>query len=609
MDTKKPLLRIQDLRAHFHTRRGIVKAVDGISFDVGESETVCLVGESGSGKTVSQLSYLRLLPEPPLKIVGGSVHFQDKNLLEFSPSQMRAVRGFGISMIFQEPMTSLNPYLTIGSQLAEPLQVHLKRSKKLALVEAQAALERTGIVDAHRALSLYPHEFSGGMRQRVMIAMALTTKPKLLIADEPTTALDVTVQAQILTLLKDIQKETGMSILFITHDLAVVASLAERVVVMNSGLIVEQGPVEAIFYRTQHPYTRALLKATPRMDGETKQAPGGPTAMKTVAKIQDLSVQYPVRGGFLGLVPKPPLRAVDQVSLELGEGEILGLVGESGCGKSSLGKAFMRLIEPAAGRIEIGGVDFTSLRGEKLRQQRAQIQMVFQDPYASLDPRMTVFQALCEPLLAHHRLENSELQARATQALERVGLTAKDLQRYPHEFSGGQRQRIAIARALILKPKILVADEPVSSLDVSVQAQILNLLLDIQEELKLSMVFISHNLAVVKYLADRIAVMYLGKIVELADQEDLFRSPQHPYTQALLAAVPIPDPQLERKRQCTPLQGEPPSAMRRPVGCPFQSRCPLVYDRCRNESPSLEVTSDSGHRVSCFAVGKAHHTL
>lgn len=599
---KPPILQIQDFKAHFHTRRGLVRAVDGVSFDVREGETVALVGESGSGKTVCQLSYLRLLPRPPLKIEGGSVHFEGKDILTCSDAEMRALRGNRISMIFQEPMTSLNPYLHVGTQITEPLRVHRKMSRAQALKEAQAALERVGISDAVKRLRQYPHEFSGGMRQRVMIAMALTTKPSLLIADEPTTALDVTVQAQILSLLKDIQKETKMAVLFITHDLGVVASIADRVVVMYAGQVVEKGPVDSIFHETKHAYTKGLLKATPRIDGAataSKTLTGSPV----VARVDKLSVHYHVRGSWGGLVRREPLRAVSDVSLDLRQGEILGLVGESGCGKSSLGKAIIRLIEPTEGGLEIAGKDFRSLRANALREHRRTIQMVFQDPYASLDPRMTIGNTLAEPLRAHGTYSASQLKEKISKALGLVGLSESVAQRYPHEFSGGQRQRIAIARALILDPKVLIADEPVSSLDVSVQAQILDLLRSIQKQLDLSMVFVSHNLAVVRALADRVAVMYLGKIVEKGSREELFLSPKHPYTQALLAAVPIPDPRIERKRVYVALKGDIPSAANPPTGCAFHTRCPLAFDRCRKETPRLDPTQGT-QSVACFAVNK-----
>ncbi|MFM8269191.1 MAG: dipeptide ABC transporter ATP-binding protein [Pseudomonadota bacterium] len=485
----KPLLSIRDLKVSFPIRRAIVKAVDGVSYDVYPGETLALVGASGSGKTVSQQAYLGLLPPLCQAKVSGQALFKDQDLLKISGKELLKIRGDKITIIFQEPMTSLNPCLNIGSQLIEPLVVHRKMRKKEAQKIAMASLDRVGILESGLALKNYPHELSGGMRQRVLIAMALLTKPELLIADEPTSSLDATNRVQILELLKSIQKENKMAMILISHDLQLVASAASRVIEMKEGKAVETASVENVLFRPQLNLKRRSSLVAP------------------VLSAKNLTVQYSRR-------KTGHLRAVDRVSLNLYPGEILGLVGDSGCGKSSLGKALLRLREPTGGSLTILGEDFLSLRGKKLRQFRKNIQMVFQDPYASLNPKMKISDALAEPLRAHWVMTPKEIQMKVFKALEQVGLKAEDSCKYPHGFSGGERQRIAIARALILEPKILIADEPVSSLDVSVQAQVVKLLKDIQKDLGLSMLFISHDLGLVKSISDRIAVMRLGKIEE-----------------------------------------------------------------------------------------------
>jgi peptide/nickel transport system ATP-binding protein len=565
-----PLLSIRGLAIDFAPEAGRFRAVDGLSFDIPKGKTVALVGESGSGKSVTAQAILGILPK--VAVIGeGSVVFNDPasadvpidiTALEPDSEAMRALRGGRIAMIFQEPMTSLSPLHTIGDQVSEALMVHADVSQAVAREKAMEVFARVGFPDPKRALNTYPFELSGGLRQRAMIAMALITRPALLIADEPTTALDVTTQAQILDLIKELQAETGMSVLLITHDLGVVANVADEVVVMYRGRVMEAGSRDDIFRRAEHPYLQALMRAVPRFamapderltpirevktsalarTGMVKRdAPNGP-----ILKVEQLSKTFTLRAGWFS-GRKRVIHAVNGVNLNLPAGTTLGLVGESGCGKTTVSKMIMRAMQPDSGRVLFddgtGPRDVHHLDGEALTSYRRTVQFVFQDPFSSLNPRMTVYEILTEPLRIHDIGNSDQRYERAQQLLDMVGLDKRSLRRYPHSFSGGQRQRLGIARALALEPRVLICDEPVSALDVSVQAQVLNLLKDLQKALGLSYLFVSHNLAVVDYIADTIAVMCRGYIVEEAPKVALFRNPVHPYTQALLSAVPDPDP-------------------------------------------------------------------
>ncbi len=544
------LLTVNDLHIHFHTRNGIVKAVNGIEYSIDKGETLGIVGESGSGKTVCCYSLLGLLPSPPARVESGSAIFENKDLLQMPEEELREIRGNRIAMIFQDPMTSLNPFMKLGDQLIEPLTTHNKISKKDARKRAIAAMQEVGIPEPERRIDSYPHEFSGGMRQRVMIAMALVTEPDILIADEPTTALDVTIQAQILDLIKKLQREHGIAVIFISHDLGVIAGCADKIIVMHEGNIVESGTTDEVFYQTKHEYTKKLLNAIPTTGKPESAAFDTTDTKQPIFKIDNLLTHFPIYdGGIFSATTDECCKAVDDVTLELLEGETLGLVGESGCGKSTLAKSVMRLVDTTAGSITLNGQDLTLLEGQELKAARADFQMVFQDPYASLNPRMTVYDLLAEAIYVQKNCNKKELLEQVLGLMEDVGLPAKSIRKYPHEFSGGQRQRIAIARALALKPRLLLADEPVSALDVTIQAQILDLLLKLVKKYQISMIFISHDLSVVRYITDRTAVMYGGKIVEYGETEDVFNKPQHPYTKSLLSAIPIADPDKERSRQ------------------------------------------------------------
>ena len=567
-----PILSVADLTVSFRSDGRWREVVHGVSFDIGPRETVALVGESGSGKSVSALSVLRLLPRDASRI-GGHVRFEGRDLLTASEAEMRRVRGDSIAMIFQEPMTSLNPVLTIGFQISEALIRHRGLSRSAAEAEALRLLDKVRIPAARSRLHEYPHRFSGGMRQRVMIAMALACRPKLLIADEPTTALDVTIQAQILDLIKSLQDDEGMSVLFITHDMGVVAEIADRTVVMYRGKAVETGPTARIFSDPAEPYTRALLASVPRLGamagrsrpmrfpvidratGAAEPTPETPDTVKAaerpVLEVRDLTTRFDIRSGLFGLVTGR-VHAVERVSFSLAAGETLALVGESGCGKSTTGRSILRLVEPLSGSVLLDGEDITGLDAATLRSRRQRMQMIFQDPFASLDPRMSVSAAIAEPLLINRLASRREARQRAEDLLSRVGLSPDMAGRFPHEFSGGQRQRICIARALALRPRLIVADEAVSALDVSVKAQVVNLMLDLQAEMGLAYLFISHDMAVVERVSHRVAVMYLGEIVEIGPRAAVFGSPQHPYTKKLLAAVPIPDPARRRARHALP---------------------------------------------------------
>ena len=557
-----PVLSIQGLNVSFRVDGAWRRVVEDLSFDIGPRETVAIVGESGSGKSVTALSIMGLLPAVNSK-VEGRITLAGRDLLALPESEMRGVRGNDVAMIFQEPMTSLNPVLTVGFQVAEALVYHRGMNRAAAEAEALRLFERVRIPAAASRFHEYPHRFSGGMRQRVMIAMALACKPKLLIADEPTTALDVTIQAQILELVKMLQEEEGMSVLFITHDMGVVAEIADRTVVMFKGRAVESGATEEIFRNPRAPYTRALLAAVPQLGSMTGHGrpmrfpvvditTGGSdtpvevpdtvqAAERPLLEVANLVTRFDIRGGVFSRITGR-VHAVEDVSFTLHAGETLALVGESGCGKSTTGRSILRLVPPTGGRILFEGTDVASLDKSALRQMRRRMQMVFQDPFASLNPRRRVGAALAEPIIVHGLAGKAEAQDRVATLLRKVGLSPDMASRYPHEFSGGQRQRLCIARALTLEPRLIVADEAVSALDVSIKAQVLNLMLDLQSELGLAYLFISHDIAVVERVSHRIAVMFMGEIVEIGPRAAIFENPQHPYTRRLMAAVPVPDP-------------------------------------------------------------------
>ena len=676
------LLEIDQLAVHFQTDEGIVKAVDGATFAIGRGKTVCVVGESGCGKSVTARAILQVV-EAPGKVVGGSMIYRpdattvtDLTALDPRGNAMRALRGKEIAMIYQEPMSSLSPLYTIGNQIMEAIRWHLPVSRSEARQLATEALMKVGIPRSQELVNAYTFELSGGMRQRAMIAMALVCNPKLLIADEPTTALDVTTQANILDLLRDLQQELGMSMMFITHDLGVVAAMAHEVVVMYLGMVVERGPVEAIFADPQHPYTRALLRSLPKVGRQrttrltaiqgnvphplqrpagcpfhprcafavggicdvvtpaTVRLPDGrdvrclaytnthpiqleaemvqpvaitarPASTKTnqiLLDVCDLQMHFPLTTGFLNRVTGH-VKAVDGVSFAIYEGETLGLVGESGCGKTTLGHALMRLYKPTAGTIIYDNAngnlpDLARLSDRELKRYRSEIRMIFQDPYASLNPRLPVVEIVGEVLRVNGVAKGRALEARVGELMEKVGLSPQYLHRYPHAFSGGQRQRIGIARALAPNPRLVIADEPVSALDVSVQAQILNLLKDLQAEFALTYLFISHDLNVVAYISDRVAVMYVGKIVELAPTAQIFAHPQHPYTEALLSAILPPDPRQRTNTSRIRLEGNVADPANPPTGCAFHPRCRYAQLQCEHEVPTLQPIS-SGHLVAC----------
>ena len=630
MDEKR-LIEVDDLRVHFPLEDETVKAVDGVSWHIDKGETLAVVGESGSGKSVTAMSLMRLTDYAGGKIMSGTVNFRRKNEnvidLASSPQDvMRDIRGNDISMIFQEPMTSLNPVFTVGMQIAEAIVLHQGKTEQEALEMSLEMLKLVRIPEPEKQLTQYPHQLSGGMRQRVMIAMALSCRPSLLIADEPTTALDVTIQAQILDLIKMLQRDIGMSVMFITHDMGVVAEVADRVVVMLRGEKVEEGPALEVFHNPQHPYTKALLSAVPKLGSmtgrvmpakfanvdvsraegdEVKESQGGPELLDVkdtvrrdappILEVKGLTTRFDIRKGIFGSATGR-IHAVEGVDFSLQPGETLALVGESGCGKSTTGRSIIRLTQPTRGSVIFEGQELTGLSGKDMRPYRRQMQMIFQDPFASLNPRMNLLDLVGEPLLVNGVANRKERSDRVADLLHLVGLRPEYMRRFPHAFSGGQRQRIVIARALALNPRLVVADEPVSALDVSVQAQVLNLLLDLQEQLKLTYLFVAHDLSVVRHISDRVAVMYVGRIVEMSPTDELFLAPKHPYTAALLSAVPVADPRIRSKMQ--PLEGDVPSPSNPPNGCHFHPRCPFATDLCRQKAPDLEEVQPN-HFVAC----------
>ena len=574
----KPILEVKNLVTQFKTESGIVRAVDDISFTLHKGETVGIVGESGSGKSVTSLSVMRLIPNPPGKIVNGEILFQsptlgETNLRELSDSNMRHVRGNEISMIFQEPMTSLNPVFKCGEQVVEAIRLHEDLTKLEARTRTMRLFEQVKLPDIQRIFDAYPHQISGGQKQRVMIAMAMACSPSILIADEPTTALDVTVQSAILRLMADLRDNLDMSILFITHDLGVIAEIADRVIVMYKGKIVEQGPVLDIFKDPQHPYTKGLLACRPRLDKRLKILPTISSFMsgvdgnldqsieavlnsvgvsdqeyrdrqkelaskKPILEVKDLHTWFPNRSGFFSRVTSH-VKAVDGVSFEVYPGETMGLVGESGCGKTTLGRTILRLVDPTSGQVIFDGKDITSMNEDQMRIVREDIQIIFQDPYSSLNPRITVGNAILEPMRVHNLHDNDEQRKeKVFELLKRVNLYPEHYNRYPHEFSGGQRQRVCIARALALNPKFIICDESVSALDVSVQARVLNLLNELRDEFNFTYIFISHDLSVVKFMSDRMIVMNNGKVEEMGYSEDIYANPEKEYTQKLIEAIP-----------------------------------------------------------------------
>ena len=676
------------LRTHFFTEDGVVKAVDGVDFHINHGEILGLVGESGCGKSVTVLSIMRLIGVPG-RIVSGEVIFEDRNLLELSQNEIQDIRGSQVSMIFQQPQSSLNPVFSIGDQLTEVFQIHTNMDKKEAWARSVELLDVVGIPDANQKAYAYPHEMSGGQAQRVMIAMALALRPKLLIADEPTTALDVTIQAQILDLIRDLRNQMGTAVILITHDLGVVAEIADRVAVMYAGQIVEGASVANLFEQPLHPYTQGLIDSIPvlaeqkeRLDviegtvpdlidlpegcrfaprcrareeyelaictqkipdhkpvqsdhsvrcwlyqdqdehkaplpvplpsldivridaglkGEKENAfarEKGNGYGKDLLRVENLVKYFPVKAGILQRVVDW-VQAVDGVNFTIREGETLGLVGESGCGKSTVGNTILRLLEPTKGYVEFDGTDIFGIKKRDLKKIRKDMQIIFQDPYSSLNPRKPVGDSILAGLNIHKIGSKQDRYDILRETLQKVGLDEYYAHRYPHEFSGGQRQRIGIARAIALHPKFIVCDEPVSALDVSIQSQVLNLLQDLQEEFGLTYLFIAHNLSVVEHFSDRVAVMYLGKIVELAPKKDCFSSPLHPYTQALMSAIPIPKPNLERERII--LEGEVPSPLNPPSGCHFHPRCPVAIKKCSQEVPEF-IEHSPDHWAACFRV-------
>ncbi len=592
-----PVLELERLAVTFTTAAGEVSAAEDVTLAVAGGECLGVVGESGAGKSQTFLAVLGLLAANGR--AAGSARFLGRELLGLAPAALDRVRGARIGMVFQDPMTSLTPHLTVGAQIGEVLRHHLHLGPDEARRRALALLERVQLSDAARRLGQYPHELSGGMRQRVMIAIAIACEPALLIADEPTTALDVTVQAQILGLLAALKRERSMAMVLITHDLGAVAGVADRVAVMRAGRVVESGPVASVLGAPREPYTRELLGGVVPITGPAPAAGGGARAGAPIAlALEAVSVEYPVGGGWFGRTTH--LKALSEVSLELAAGEALGVVGESGGGKSTLARTVLALLRPSAGSVVWLGRSLGTFTPRELRSARAQAQMVFQDPLGSLDPRMTVEEIVGEPLAVHHPQLAPAARRRAIGAmLGRVELDAALLGRFPHELSGGQCQRVGIARAMILKPRLLVCDEPVSALDGPTQRQILALLGELRRESGLSLLFISHNLALVRQLCERVLVLYLGTMMELARSEQLYRQPRHPYTRELLAAVPVADPAVQPGRLARVRPGEPPSPLAPPSGCVYRTRCPHAIARCAEQVPVWEEAGDFGDRIAC----------
>jgi peptide/nickel transport system ATP-binding protein len=664
------LLEVENLSTHITLSRSVVEAVGNVDFQIAAGETLGLVGESGSGKSMTGLSLLGLLPNGG-HVIDGSIKLEGRELVGLRESELRAVRGNEVAMIFQDSQSSLNPTMSIGEQVAEPVRIHRGASKKEARDRALEVLELVGLPQPRERLGDYPHQLSGGLRQRVMIAIALACEPKVLIADEPTTALDVTIQAQILALLDSLEERLGMATLLITHDMGVVAGRTDRTNVMYAGRVVETARTDELFSGMRHPYTQALLGSIPRLDQDRSKAlftipglppelappprgcrfaarcafatdqcrehepplsgedPGHrfacwhpvdgpvkrlptivpPEAVKPAAEaptngarhlleLTNVVREYPVTAGLILQRKVGSVKAVSGITLHVDAGETLGLVGESGCGKTTLGKLIVGGEKADSGSVQLAGKRIFDLKGRALRKARRDLQMMFQDPYASLDPRMRVQAILREPLAIQGIGTHEEQDERIQSVLRDVGLPANAVERYPHEFSGGQRQRIGLARALMLEPQVIVADEPVSALDVSIRSQILNLMRRLQLERGTASVVISHDLAVVKYLSDRIGVMYLGKLVELGDGDDIYHRAAHPYTDALIKTIPVPDPSVEKVKTGVAIKGELPSALNPPSGCRFRTRCPRAQDKCAAEEPLLRAFGP-GHQAAC----------
>lgn len=671
---EKHLYEIKNIETSFRTDGKMFKAVEDVSVYLNPGEIIGIVGESGSGKSVTMMSALQLIQEPG-KVTGGEVYLDgsDKNMLSYGPNsaEVRKMRGGRVSMIFQEPMTSLNPVLTVGFQIQENIIEHLHLSKEEAKKRAIEMMKMVNIPDAEERFTYYPQQFSGGMRQRIMIAMAMSSEPSVLVADEATTALDVTTQAQILEMIRDIAKKTNTAVVIVTHNLGIVARFAERIYVMYAGGIVETTDAERLFENPEHPYTRALLRAIPRLDDDRDRIlipidglPPNPAlrpeycpfydrceyhmdkcksqkkpvlkelekdhfcachlteAEKALKKaeidakpvkkaeravigdeicldVKDVKKYFPI---YKGMMRKHigDVKAIEDISFRVRKGETLGIVGESGCGKTTLARCIMRVYQPDSGEINFNGVDIAKFNDKQMYPYRKQMAMIFQDPFSSLDPRQTAESIVGESLLIHKLVKTrEEYEKKVDELLRMVDLDPSMKNRVPHEFSGGQRQRIGIARALSSNPDLIICDEPISALDVSIQAQIINLLEELQAKLGLTYLFIAHDLAVVKHISDRILVMYLGRIVEIAECEEFYSNTLHPYTKVLLGAVPVADPKVEKTRERVEIRGEVPSLTNRPTGCPFSDRCNCVTDRCRKEVPKLKDVGN-GHEVACF---------